>query len=94
MPDGELILYQTDDGGVAVQLRSEGGTVWLSQADVAELFQSPKQKISYHIGKVLEEGELSEAGTVKEYLTVQDEGGRFVRRPVKLWLSGTARAAR
>lgn len=85
MSDGELILYRADDGGPAVQLRAEGGTVWLSQAEMAELFQSTKQNISHHIGNVLAEAELSEAATVKEYLTVQDEGGRFVRRPTKLY---------
>lgn len=85
MSNGELILYQADDGGPAVQLRAEGGTVWLSQAEMAELFQSTKQNISYHVGNVFAEGELIEAATVKEYLTVQDEGGRSVRRPTRLY---------
>jgi hypothetical protein len=83
--NGELILYRADDGGPAVQLRAEGGTVWLSQAEMAELFQSTKQNISYHVGNIFTEGELIEAATVKEYLTVQDEGGRFVRRPIRLY---------
>lgn len=85
MSNGELILYRADDGGPAVQLRAEGGTVWLSQAEMAELFQSTKQNISYHVGNVFAEGELIEAATVKEYLTVQDEGGRSVRRPTRLY---------
>lgn len=85
MSDGELILYQADDGGPTVQLRAEGGTVWLSQSDMGALFQTTKQTVSYHIGKIFAEGELIEAATVKEYLTVQDEGGRFVRRPTNLY---------
>lgn len=85
MPDGELILYQTDDGQARIQLRSEGGTVWLSQLEMADLFETTKQGVSYHIANIIKDGELAEGATVKDFLTVQDEGGRFVRRPTKLY---------
>jgi hypothetical protein len=80
MSGGELILYTAEDGSVAVQLRAEGGSVWLNQMEMASLFQTSKQNISLHIKNVLAEGELSPEATVKESLTVQTEGARQVRR--------------
>jgi hypothetical protein len=80
----DLILYSTDDGKVTLQLRASDGTVWLSQLEIAELFASSKQNVSLHIRNILDEGELSPA-TVKESLTVRDEGGRQVKRPVQLY---------
>lgn len=80
MTAGELILYTAEDGSVAIQLRAEGGSVWLTQMEMAALFQTSKQNISLHIKNVLAEGELSEGATVKESLTVQTEGARQVRR--------------
>src|SRR3990172_9452811 len=85
MTEGELILYTSEDGSTSVRLRAEGGTVWLTQIELADLFQSTKQNISLHIKNILEEGELDEAATVKESLTVQTEGKREVRRSVKLY---------
>ena len=78
----ELLLYQTEDGQTRIQVRVLNETVWLSQAQMAELFQTTKQNISLHIKNVFEEGELMPESTVKEYLTVQIEGGRRVERPV------------
>lgn len=80
MTRGELILYTAEDGGVSIQLRAEEGTVWLSQADMAELFQTSKQAVSYHVRSILAEGELALEATVKEFLTVQNEGVRRVSR--------------
>jgi len=76
----EVILYRTDDGKALVQLRAMGGTVWLSQIEIAELFATTKQNVSLHAKNILEEGELTTEATVKESLTVQTEGGRQVRR--------------
>jgi hypothetical protein len=78
--DGELILYTAEDGRAAVHLRAEDGTVWLTQLEMAALFDTSKQNISLHIKNILAERELSEGATVKESLTVQTEGGRRVRR--------------
>lgn len=79
---GELIQYQTEDGVTVIRLQASDGNVWLSQADMADLFQSTKQSISLHIRNILDEGELDEAATVKENLTVQTEGKRQVSRQI------------
>ncbi|HEY8750365.1 MAG TPA: virulence RhuM family protein [Tepidisphaeraceae bacterium] len=81
-PQSEIILYQTEDGRTRIQCRFENETIWLTQALIAELFQTTKQNVSLHIRNIFEEGELQEDRTVKEYLTVQNEGGRSVSRSV------------
>jgi hypothetical protein len=80
MSGGELILYTAEDGSAAIQLRAEDGTVWLTQAEIATLFDTSKQNVSLHIKNIIAEGELAAAATVKESLTVQTEGKRQVRR--------------
>lgn len=80
MSSGELILYTAEDGTAVIQLRAEGGTVWLTQLEMATLFDTSKQNISLHIKNILAEGELADAATVKDSLTVQTEGKRQVRR--------------
>ncbi|ARJ65661.1 hydroxyacid dehydrogenase [Magnetospirillum sp. ME-1] len=82
MPEGELILYTTEDGAAEIQLRAIDGAVWLSQVEMAELFQTTKQNVSLHVRNILSEGELTPEATVKEYLTVQTEGARQVKRTV------------
>ncbi len=77
---GQIILYQTEDGVTKIELKSIDNTVWLTQAEIAELFQNTKQNISLHIQNIFSEGELTEKATVKEYLTVQTEGNRKVQR--------------
>ena len=78
--NSEILLYQTEDGQTKIDVRLEDETVWLSQVQMAELFQTTKQNISLHIKNVFEEGELQENATVKDYLTVQTEGKREVQR--------------
>ncbi len=78
----DLILYTSDDGQTRLNLRVEAETVWLSQLEIAELFQTTKQNISLHAKNIFEDNELSEEATVKESLTVQAEGGRQVRRRI------------
>lgn len=70
----EFLLYQTEDGQTRVEVRFAGETVWLTQAQMAELFQTTKQNVSLHIQNVFDEGELDRRATVKDYLTVQKEG--------------------
>jgi hypothetical protein len=82
---GEIIQYQTEDGVTVIRLQASDGSVWLSQAEMAELFQTTKQSISLHVRNILEEGELEEAATVKENLTVQTEGKRKVSRQILLY---------
>ena len=80
-----LILYTTDDGQSHIQLRASDGTVWLSQLEIAELFQATKQNISLHLKNIYADGELEIHATVKESLTVQIEGERRVNRPVTFY---------
>lgn len=77
---GEVVLYQTEDGRTRIQFRASDGTVWLSQAEIADLFDTTKQNVSTHARNILEEGELHREATVKESLTVQPEGARRVKR--------------
>ena len=74
---GEVILYQTEDGRAQISLRAIDGTVWLSQADLAELFDTSKQNISLHLKNIFAEGELVEAAVVKEYLTTAADGKAY-----------------
>ncbi len=79
-PDSQMLIYQPEDGRTRIDVRLEDQTVWLSQAQMVDLFQSSKQNISLHIRSIYEEGELDETATVKEYLTVRTEGNREVQR--------------
>ena len=76
----ELLFYQTEDGKTRLQVRLEGETVWLTQAQMAELFQTSVPNVSMHIRNIFEEKELQTEGTVKDFLIVQTEGNRQVNR--------------
>lgn len=80
-----LILYTTEDGKSQIKLRAEQQTVWLTQLEMAVLFDASKQNISLHLKNLFDDAELDPAATVKESLTVQIEGEREVRRPVTLY---------
>ena len=67
--NSEIIVYQTDDGRTKIDIRMEEETVWLSQAQMAELGQTTKQNVSLHINNAFAEGELEQDSVVKEYLT-------------------------
>jgi hypothetical protein len=75
--DGEIILYTTEDGVSTLSLRVKDGTVWLTQAEIADLFQTTKQNVSLHARNVLDEGELQEDSVVKESLTTAADGKRY-----------------
>jgi len=81
---GEIILYQPDET-VRLEVRLEDDTVWLTQAQMAELFQTTKNNITLHIGNVYKEKELSTISTSKESLLVQTEGNRQVTRKRNLY---------
>ena len=83
--NNQIVIYQSEDGQTQVDVRLENETVWLTQAQMVELFQTTKQNVSLHVGNVFKEGELEEKSTVKEYLTVQKEGERKVSRKVKYY---------
>jgi hypothetical protein len=82
-PSSELILYQTEDGRTRIQCRFEHDTLWLTQAQIAELFQTTPQNVTIHLKAIFVEGELSEAATCKDYLQVRREGGREVSRNLR-----------
>lgn len=82
---GNILLYQTEDGKVTVDVLFEGETVWLTQSQMATLFNTTKQNISLHINNAFKEGEISPEATVKESLTVQKEGQREISRRVKYY---------
>lgn len=84
-PRGELILYRTEDGRATIQLRAVSGTVWLTQAEIAALFDTTPQNITQHLRSIYADGEQSEQATCKELLQVREEGGRPVQRTVKTY---------
>ena len=79
---GEIILYQSEDGLTKIDVRFEDETVWLTQAQLCDLYQTSKSNISEHIKHIFEDGELSEAATVRNFRTVQKEGNRQVTRDI------------
>jgi len=78
----ELILYTTEDGRSQTKLRADLGTVWLTQLDMAELFDATKQNISLHLKNIFQDGELGPAATVKESLTTAVDGKRYRQRSI------------
>jgi len=80
---GQFLVYQAEDGQVKIDVRLEGETTWLTQAHMAELFQTTIPNVSMHLRNVYAEGELQAAATVKEFLTVRQEGSRQVSRAVE-----------
>lgn len=83
MSDGEIILYQSQDGS-RVQLRASGGTVWLTQAEIAHLYGVSTQSVQQTIARILADGEVTEA-TINSELIVRTEGNRQVRREVMVY---------
>lgn len=82
---GEFLLYETDDGRIRVECRFAEDTLWLTQALMAELFQTSPQNITLHLKALYAEGEVDLEATCKDYLQVRFEGGRQVRRNVKYY---------
>ena len=82
-PQGQFLLYTTEEGNKRIEVRLENETVWLTQAGMSELFQTTVANINIHLKNTFAEGELSEAATIKDYLIVRSEGVRRVMRTVK-----------
>ena len=83
--NNNIVIYQTDDGTTKIDVQLEDETVWLSQQQMADLYDTTKQNISLHIKNIFDEEELDINSTVKEFLTVQKEGNRKVERKVKYY---------
>lgn len=77
---GEIVIYQTDDGDTKIDIRFVDETVWLTQAQLCELYKTSKSNVSEHIKNIFEEGELEENSVVRKFRTVQNEGERIVTR--------------
>ena len=75
MDNGEIILYQSPQGNMQIDVRLQDETVWLSQRQIAELFQTTFQNITLHLNNIYEEGELQEDATCKDFLRVQKRIG-------------------
>ena len=88
MPQSEMILYQTEDGRTRVQCRFEEESMWLTQAQIAELFQTTPQNVTLHLKAIFAEGELAETATCKDYLQVRREGKREVSRQLRHYRLG------
>jgi hypothetical protein len=82
MSEGELILYTTEDGSSTVGLRAVDGTVWLSQREIAELFDKDVRTVNEHIHNIYAEGECAPEATIRKFRIVQTEGTRQVEREV------------
>lgn len=81
----EIILYTTADGKANIKLYAVNGTVWLTQAQMAELFNTTPQNITLHIKNIYSEGELLPEATCKDFLQVRTEGNRNIQRNQKFY---------
>ena len=79
---GDIVIYQTEDGDTKIDVRFVDETVWLTQQQMAELFQSSRTNIVEHIQHIYEEGELDEASTCRKFRQVRTEGNRQVTREI------------
>jgi hypothetical protein len=80
-----ILIYQDKDGFTKIDVRLENETLWITQQQMADLFQTTKQNVSLHISNICKEGELQEFATVKDFLTVQHEGKRRVKRSLQYY---------
>ncbi|AFW00668.1 hydroxyacid dehydrogenase [Gluconobacter oxydans] len=85
MSNGEIILYNTEDGTTSIQLKAINGTVWLSQKELAELFARDVTTINQHIRAIYEEGECVREATIGKFPIVQMEGNREVSREIEVY---------
>lgn len=81
----DLILYTTEDGRSQIKLRTKDQTVWLTQREMAQLFDVSTDNVGLHLKNIFEDGELSPEATTEESSVVQTEGGREVKCPVTLY---------
>lgn len=74
---GEILIYQTEDGLTKINVKMQDETVWLTQQQLAELYQSSKSNVSEHIKHILEEGELDEESVVRKFRTTASDGKNY-----------------
>ncbi len=83
--ENQIIIYNTEDGETKIDVRLEHDTVWLSQKQMSELFGCTPENIIFHLKDIYISGELTEKATTKDYLVVQKEGNRSVKREIKVY---------
>ena len=83
LPQSEFILYQTEDGRTRIQCRFDDEALWLTQAQIADLFQTTPQNVTLHLKAIFAESELAEVATCKDYFQVRSEVGRAVTRKLR-----------
>lgn len=83
IPGGGVLVYEAPDGGVRVEVRLDRDTVWLTQRQMAELFETTPENVLMHLNKIYADGELEELATAKDFLAVRTEGKRQVQRRLK-----------
>jgi hypothetical protein len=81
-PTGQILIYQAEDGRLKIEARLDGETLWLTQQQMAELFQTARTNVVEHIRHVYDEGELAEAATCRNFRQVRTEGARQVARDI------------
>lgn len=74
---GEIVIYQTEDGLTKIEVKMEDETVWLTQAQLVELYQSSKANVSEHITHIFEEGELDKESVVRKFRTTASDGKKY-----------------
>ena len=82
---GKILIYQNEKGDTRIDVYFEEDTIWMTQRSMAELYQVTPQNITLHIKHIYQDGELDPAATCKQYLQVQTEGARKIRRNTKLY---------
>lgn len=88
---GNIIVYVDDNGKPQVDVRFQDETVWLTQAQLVELYQSSKANVSEHIKNIFDEGELDSAATVRKFRTVRTEGDRNIATNFRIWATDRLR---
>jgi len=83
MPESEIVIYQSSEETAEIQVRLEGETIWLSQKQMADLFEKDTDTIGLHLKNIFKSGELEDNSTTEKYSVVQDEGNRKVKRNIK-----------
>lgn len=82
-PNGEMVVYVGDDGKPQVQARLQDENMWLTQVQLAQVFQTTRQNIGQHIKNIYEEEELDPSATIKKFFIVQTEGDREVSEKIE-----------
>jgi hypothetical protein len=85
IPDNQIIFYQSSDGSVNVEVLFAEENIWLTQKKIAELFNTTAQNITQHLKNIYAEKEVDKLGTCKDFLQVQNEGGRDIERNSKMY---------